>query len=431
MNGFFVVLALAPVMPAQMQQKLPPALQDQSPTTAIGEALKKLAVPCPDRIHFNDIDTKEEGPRFIFRPRDLYDDCADEMDALVKTREQVDDRLLELGHKGKDLPERYRAAWILIQRRNEKVVPILAKMANSSSAEERYLAWDLYTWAINKRQLAAPQSFDATLDLCRKEKNRYVQQEIMRFLGDCKAKEAVPLLMDALEADPDNTAAVSALGKIGDPNTVPEILACAKKAYRNHDFYYSALGQLGTPEAVDYLIEHLDKGCSVIKGLFESGSSKALPAIEKYLEELKKKKKPDALDLAVAQISVLRLKYKDPREQLIALAEDLKQSQWMRTHALQALGQYDKKPYADRILKLYRTDTDDWVRMFYIRLLDDLPGKDITDAMIDQALTDNKDQYYHSHNDLLQALNQRLKKSFRSMPSLVEYLQRERAAQDK
>jgi hypothetical protein len=58
----------------------------------------------------------------------------------------------------------------------------------------------------------------------------------------------------------------------------------------------------------------------------------------------------------------------------------------MRTHALEALGYYDKKLFADRLLKLYRTDTDDWMRMFSIRLLRDLPRKDITEAMIDQAL---------------------------------------------
>jgi hypothetical protein len=142
-------------------------------------------------------------------------------------------------------------------------------------------------------------------------------------------------------------------------------------------------------------------------------------------------KKQHDLDLAVAQISVLRLKYRDLREQLIALAEARKQSQWMRTHALEALGHYDKKPLAGRILKLYRTDTDDWMRMFYIRLLRDLPGEDITEAMIDQALTDKKNEYYHSHHDLVKALNWRLNTSFRTLTPLVEYLQRERAAKEK
>jgi hypothetical protein len=69
--------------------------------------------------------------------------------------------------------------------------------------------------------------------------------------------------------------------------------------------------------------------------------------------------------------------------------------------------------------------------MFYIRLLRDLPGKDITQAMIDQALTDDKDKYYHSHYDLVDALNHRLNTSNLTLPSLVEYIQRHRSAKEK
>jgi HEAT repeat protein len=408
----------------------PPRHMEKTPKTALDETFKKLSLPCPDRVHINDIPSREEGSRFGYRPHDMYDDCADEMDALVRTREPVDERLLKLGIQGKELPERYRAAWVLIQRRNGKVVSVLKKMAASSSAEERYLTWHAYKEAIWKRQLAVPPSFEAALAHCRNERNNYVRGEVMGFLGECRAKEAVPLLTAALDDDT-GYSAVQALGNIRDPKSAPAVLARAKKETLNRHIYFGVLGRIGTPEAVDYLLEHLDEGCFAMEALFESGSRKALPALEKCLNRLKKMKKPEGLDLAVAQVSVLRLKYKDPREQLIALAEDRKQSQWMRSRALEALGHYDKKPLADRILKLYRTDKNDWMRIDYIRLLSDIPGQDITEAMIDQALTDKKDQYYFCHTDLVQALNQRLNTSFRDMTRLVEYLRHERAAKQK
>jgi HEAT repeat protein len=433
MKGFVIVLAIVLVPPPQMRPQLPPEslpLEEATPATALDQAFKKLQQACPDRLHANESPFDEEGSRFCYRPHDLYDDCADEIDALVKTKEPIDERLLEVGNKAKELPERYRVAWILIQRRNAKVVPIVEKMADSSSAEERYLAWRAYTNGIRQRQLPVPQSFDATLDHCRKEKNRFVQAQIIDFLGACKAKQAVPLLTAALEDDRHYSAA-AALGEIRDPKTVPAILARAKKETLNRHVYFHVLGSIGTSEAVDYLLQNLDESCFAVEALFKSGSPKALPAIEKHLDRLKKKEKVDELHLATAQIAELRLKYEDPREQLVALVEDRKQSQWMRTHALDGLGHYDKKPFADRILKLYRTDTDDWMRMLYIRFLRDLPGKDITEAMIDHALTDKKDEYYHSHYDLVEALNQRLNTSFRTDKALVEYLQRERDAKEK
>jgi hypothetical protein len=125
----------------------------------------------------------------------------------------------------------------------------------------------------------------------------------------------------------------------------------------------------------------------------------------------------------------LRLKHKDPRELLVGLAGDRGQSQWMRSHAIVALQQYDTAPFTRRLVELYRQETDDDLRMLYIRLLADLPGKEVTAAMVHQALTDNVKEYNCSHWDLREALNKRLDTSFRDMGPLVEYLRREKVAQ--
>src|SRR5262249_4852734 len=152
---------------------------------------------------------------------------------------------------------------------------------DSTAAEERYLAWHAYTKAIRTRQLAVPQSFDADLAHCRKEKNRFVRAQIIDYLGACKAKEAVPLLTGSLAED-FAYSAVEALGEIRDPKTVPAILKRADGESANRHVYFRVLGRIGTPEAVEYLLEHLDEGCFAVEALFESGSPKTLPALEKF-----------------------------------------------------------------------------------------------------------------------------------------------------
>jgi hypothetical protein len=437
MNGFaiFLVLCFAPPLP--MPPDLPPEslrVPSGTPKDATEKAFKELALPCPDQMHINEgYSAFGEGGRFCYRPSDMYEDCPDAMDLLVKMKEPIDERLIQLGSKGKGLPERYRAAWVLTRRGNQGVVPILEKMAASPSAEERYLAWHLYYEGVREKHLLAPRSFAAALDHCRKEKNRFVREQIMYFFGACRAKEAVPLLTAALkdDRDPNQRDAVRPLGEIRDPQTVPAIIEAAKKVTLDRDNYYCTLGKIGTPEAVDYLIQELDHGCFAIKALFETGSPRALPVLEKHLEKLKKKDKPDELDIATAHIAVLRLKHKDPRALLLGLAVDRGQSEWMRSHALQALEHYDAAPLAKLLLELYRQETDDTMRMLCIRVLRDLPGKEITEAMVHQALTDNIKEYHWSHDDLLEALNRRLNTSFKTLGPLVEYLRREWPVQEK
>jgi HEAT repeat protein len=433
MSQILIVFACLFLPPSSSRpDSSPPSLSVEESTfsAATEQAIDKLSLPCPERGHINECNLGDEDRHFGYRVYDMYDDCPDEIDLLARTKEPVDERLLALAGKGRELPERYRAAYILIQRRNTKIIPILEKMVASPSREERLLAWHAYTEAIRNAQLPVPTSFAAALAHCRDEQSQTIRAQIIYFLGACKAKEAIPLLTASLDNDFDYCA-VSALGEIGDPATAPAILERAKKETLNPHVYFGVLGRLGTTDAVDYLIEHLHEGCFAVRGLFATGSPKALPALEKYLERLARQDKPDELDLATAQIAVLRLKEKDPRNQLLAWAEDPKQSHWMRTDALEVLSHYDWKSFADRVVRLYRTDPDDWIHLECIRLLRNLPGQEITDAMIEQALTENKNEYYFSHDELRLALSKRLGKSFRTMPALIEYLQCERSGKAK
>src|SRR5262245_45805663 len=140
MREITLLAVIAAVAPSPVCAEPP---QQTAVTTE--EKLKKLAAPCPLQTFTNLPNNPTEDDLLAYRPNDMYVTCADEMDALVKTREPVDDRLLQMAEKGATLPERYRAAWVLIHRRNAKVVPILEKMIKSSVVEERFLAWAAYT----------------------------------------------------------------------------------------------------------------------------------------------------------------------------------------------------------------------------------------------------------------------------------------------
>jgi HEAT repeat protein len=412
---------------------VPLAARAQPAAPSVESALRELAAPVKPVARINDLyhAPGDVGSGFVWRQSDLRNGCEDALEALAKTNEPVDARLLKIAHESKELRERYRAVWVLVQHKNANAIPVLEKMTRSTDPEERYLAWCAYAQGVSAKNIAAPRSFDAALKQCKDEPNRYVRAVNMGFFGTCKAKEAVPHLVAALDTR-DSETAVSTLGDIRDPDSVPAIIKRLKKISPksfagNRHVYFRALGNIGSADAVDCLIECIDEGCFAVEALFETRSPKALPAIEKYLARLKRETDPDDLDLAVAQVCTLRLKHADPREHLLALAEDRKQSRWMRSRALRALMEYDRAPLVPRLLKLYKAEADDAERTIYIRLLCDVPGDDITEALIDHALADTKNPWFLTQGELRDALNERLNTSFREMEPLVLHLKKLRA----
>jgi HEAT repeat protein len=396
-----------------------------APTAAsrIDAAIEKLRIPCPFRAHINE----SGGDGLDYRSQDMYEDCSDEMDLLVKTTVPVDARLLRMAGEGDSLPARYRAVWVLIQRRNAAVVPILERMATAASAEERFLAWRAYEDGVVHGQLPVPRSFDRAIDQYRKEKNKSVRDNIAYFLGAARARPAVPVLIAALQADRYDDCAISALGEIGDPQAVPALIAAAKAG--KHWADYRALGHFSTPEAVDFLIAHLGKGFAT-EALFLTGSPKALPALRKHLEKLKSERKTNELELATTRIAVWRLAHADPRELLLRAAENPAESEWMRVQSLEALQEYAFSPYSDRLLQLYKNEKNEHVRLQCIRLLCKEAGAGITEALIAHALKAGRDEWI-CDDDLLETLNHRLQTSFRDMNSLRAHLKTGRSAQER
>lgn len=390
-------------------------------------SLASLARKCPDRNHPN----QPFFPTLTYRDHDMYVDCRDALDLLVKTDEPVDERLLVMAETGRKLPERYRAAWVLIRRRNERVAPCLRQMSVAAEAEERYLAWRAYDEGVGDRQIAPPKDFRWAIEQYEKETDDEVREWISFFLGTCKAKQALPTLVARLEKRPDDIHAVHAIGMIGDTSAAPAVLkAAATPDSNNFGWYLSALGQLPTTDSIDFLIRHLNNS-SAVRALFDSGSPKALPALQEHLKKLEssRKEKDDGHNLAVTKIAVLRLSSQDPREKLMSWAEDRKQGAWLRQLSLDALDKYDYSTLTHRILKVYANGTDAVVRFRCVGLLEDQEFEGITLAMIEDALGRDAGAGMESGQyDLLEPLNRRLGTKYPSFEDLQTFLKARRRA---
>ncbi len=396
----------------------------------IDSALRQLELPCPERAHLQGGFGLRQmhWDTLINLPQDMYDDCPDAMDLLAKTRESIDDRLLDMAKNDEHTATRYRCAWVLIQRRNASAIPILERMAVDSSVDARYLAWHRYARALDGAQLLVPKEVTLAIDQYGKEEDNVVRGQICDFFGAARAKQAISLLVaeltrsDSRSDSPNILDAVRALGCIGDSRAVKPIIAAASVETLNKHVYMQALGRLATAESVQYLIDHLDKA-GAAEALFDTGSAKALPALQNHLAKLKQQQTPDELEIAVTHVAILRLSCADPREALLQLGENSNNDRWMRSHALDSLCGYDIAPFACRILKLYSAERDEWVRKDCIRLLENQNVKGITEAMIGHVLAlDMYLDHWQCSDRLLDALNCRLQLSFRSRTDLQAFL---------
>jgi hypothetical protein len=268
---------------------------------ALYKAIQALDAPEYKGGHINEI-----GPTKAYLPYDYYDTCSDAIDLLIKTREDVDGDLLDAAASAKELRVRYRAARILAERGNRAVVPLLERMCESKDDAERYLAWGAYEKAMADGKLPSPRDFSDQLALYAAEKDKEVREQIERFFGAARAKEAVKPLLETVKRNPGwAMSALWALGEIGDASVVPAIIADVGEGSNNH-YHMEALGNLATPEAVDYLIDHLDV-YGAVEALRASGSKKALPALKKHLERLREKNtKAGDLDLIHSPVGAVR-----------------------------------------------------------------------------------------------------------------------------
>ncbi len=387
----------------------------------VTESLAALEVTSLPRSHINE----PPFPTKMYHTRDYYDDCPDAIDQLSKTPFNVDLDLLLLAQPDNPLPVRYRAVSILTHRKNQAVVPILERMCAVQDAVERFVAWSAYEDAITQKYLPPPFDYTAILALYKKESDREVHEQIAYFLGTARSKDAVAVLIETLRADPGDCAVVSALGRIGDPQAVPAVIAAFDEEKLNRHIHCAALGRLATTEGVDFLIAHLDE-YGAVEALAATKSPKALSALQGLLDKLMQATQRDELEIALTKVAVTQLSEQNPTQQLLAFAEDSSNSEWLRHHALITLGQYETSALHPRLLQLFRDDPDLEVKEFCVRLLQDSSLVGVTEALIKRALTSGPSGDYREHDlqhALLAALNKRLGCSYRTLGALQDHLQ--------
>jgi HEAT repeat protein len=297
----------------------------ETPAEAIAKALKALETPEYTGVPpgWSPFRMKSTLPYTYCKT------CQEALDFLVRTKAEVDKQLLDLARTDKRLLVRYRAIRILAGRANGEVIPLLDTMCASEDADERYLAWTLYEDAIQQRKLPAPKDFTRHLQLYAGEKDTEVRERIEWFFAAAKAKAAVKALREAVRDNPGGALpAVWALGDIGDGSAAQVIMEDFGKGGNDH-YHMQALGKLATPEAVDFIIAHLDT-YRAVEALCATKSAKALPVLKKHLEKLKQQKGPDnSLGLAATRIAIIRLSEEDPRETLMAIFEDAKEAPYL------------------------------------------------------------------------------------------------------
>jgi HEAT repeat protein len=368
--------------------------------------------------------------------------CADAIHLLSYTKSPVDEELLKLAAPDKPLRIRYRAIAILAARGNAAVVPLLDKMCVSKDPDERYLGWLTYETAIEEKKLAAPKDFAKFIALYEKESDKEVREPIEWIFANVKVRRTVPALIKTVKQDHGASIAIWALGEIGDKSAVSVIIAAFDSS--NSCNHLTALGKLATAEAVDFLIKHLEEkvpenapraeGCTIewnpvyeaAEALGRANDPRALPALEKHLERLKARNRPeDHSSLSATRIAIVRLKHKDPRDPLLELAEDTRGSRDFRGDALLALRGYDRATeHVKRILKIYKDDPNTDIKRFCIWLLADSKLEGITEAMMDHALIAEEKSQGDSATVgyLVEALNKRLAVHCRTIDDMRSHI---------
>lgn len=245
-------------------------------------------------------------------------------------------------------------------------------------------------------------------------------------LGRTKYRKADPFLLRALDRQPGSSGPAEALTELGDTHAVPLII----RAYPNNSNASNLLlnlGRLNTPQAVDFIIAHLDQWTAP-KALAMTRSPKALPALQAYLERLKRADKHGrdyAHGLAAVRIAIVTLSHDNPSDALLSMAEDAMEDAHARGDALMAMYDFDSSALQARIIALYRKDPDSRIKLFCIRLLRDRKSDAVTAAMVEHALSiremHSKDEFITADR-LVSALNPRLGTSFDGIEELQSYL---------
>ncbi len=354
---------------------------------------------------------------------------------MLAVNDDVEPKLLALarGAHGLD-PKHLRATLVLAIRGNVAVLPTVNDMLKEDDSHVRYCAIMTLFWAVEVPAIRSALNTACLLECYRREPEEEVRGRLAQFFGEIKLKAAVETLVADLQ-DPQRMSGevVWALGAIGDLSVVPALL---KLEIGPCSPVYSALGMLATPEAVDFLCDHIDN-FEAADALRNAKGPKIRESLSKQLDRLKKKAKQGVdVDSTIARVEAIlaEVSEQDPRERLLRTGEDAARAERDRTVALQALRDYDCSELLPRILAVLQSEPEKSREKFgtvglsdaCVRALassrDPKVSRALFDLGLDERLNDKRIDLY-SYN-LLDAVNERLGTHYFTWKFLQWHLQR-------
>jgi len=203
-----------------------------------------------------------------------------------------------------DAEVRLVAAKALVELADKSTLPALEKAIHDSNSDVRRAA----IRALGR--IGAQGSFKALLGLL-KDKDARVAAEAATALGHLGNRAAVEPLISLLSrpklSGPLHEAAVSSLGKLRDKRALPVLIqALNHKSERVRWFAAIALGEIGSPDAVDALGATLlkDRNAQVresaANSLAKIGNQKAIPMLAAALKDKSEKVATQAADALFA-----------------------------------------------------------------------------------------------------------------------------------
>lgn len=346
-----------------------------------------------------------DGEREYYRGLQWVEELADATTA-------IDAELLRIARKGEPFHARCRAARTLLVRRHPEASSILDTLTKSSLPEERYVAWSLCR---EQAETTGTPPVSATAALARldDEPADDVAERILFYLGEIRAREALPRLLAWAREGRHATEAVWALGDLRAPEAIPTIVA----ARADGGYKLVALGKIGTKEAVDYILARISD-YPAMDALVDSGDPRGLAAVEAELARLRAlpADKRDLFDERQAEIGRLRLLPPDPVAQLLTVAEDVKADLELRRSAVVAVRQnYPSPSYETRLTKLYARDVDPEILEQCWMAFRDSRAPGVTEAMLHHAVVWQPHMKSVDPAPIIRSINRRLGTSYATL----------------
>lgn len=334
------------------------------------------------------------------------------LEELSDATTPIDADLLRMAREGATFDARCRAARVLSLRRHPEAPGILSALVRSEEPAERFVAWRLCRSHADATS-TAPVPAATALERLAAENVSKTEDRILTYLATINAREAIPLLLDRARAGHRDTHAVYALGVMRVAEAVPVILA--SKADSGN--MLMALGRIGTREAVDYILAHLDT-YPAMEALVASRDPRALPAVEAELARLQALPagKRSLFHERQAQIARVRLASTDPVSALLDLAEDVTADIELRRDAVvRARQDYPSASSEARLVHIYARERDPAILDQCLTALRASRAPGVTEAMLHHAQAWKPYLKTTDPMPLVRAINRRLGTTYGSL----------------